>query len=846
MTAHRLLLVFARAPLMALPFLALVHAGWPPALAGWIPDVLYPAVTARHVAFRGLVQIALGAWCALAVVDPRWRPRWSVATTAVCALVAAATLADVMGVDPPRSLWGSLERMGGLIGLVHLAAFYVLASTVLDQQRHWRALAVTTVAVATAIAVGTIGQATSVRWGVWMPVGLRDMHGADPAVPTLPAEYRADLALGTPLGLALYLTLHAFLAGLLAARANRWARLALLAAASAMLTGVVLTETRIAWAGAAIGGLYVLAVRRGARRGSLWPLATISGAALITCLGLAQLNPDRLASIPGLDRLHSVTAHVGQRITLWQQCLEAVLAHPLGLGQDNFAVVANQRDHAGLGWSSDWFDRPHQAFLGWFAEGGITGGLAFAGLFAVPWWLLRRRTSPRPRAERGLLGGLLLAYAVYLCAQPEDLMGALLFFGLLAYLVATDPRARAAARREVAPSARLWAAAAVLGLAVALLGWLGHTAPVARAAATLWTVAAHTARLRDAGPAPAAAGRSPDLDALAAARAALAVPTGALPEAREAVGDLALAMLQRDDVLAAARDRVVELALGAAQQQVARERAQRVRTLVVAARLHEAAGRLAEARSLLERARERAPDKRIVALTLTMLRLRLGEGDAALDQLQARHRAVPGDRRVREALLIAAVREDRRDVAAATLNAMAERQALPSLIALQALREAGAEELFVAACTQIADHGARLVESDGPPPVGPDLSFAHAVAALYADRAAQADVFLGALVTLAPPSLSRPLPRRLADALRHARRWDWLVRWRADAVAAAERDVDRGRVQASAVRPLYVALAEAHVDAGERRHAKAVLRRAAARDPAFDDEARRRIAAIGH
>ena len=100
------------------------------------PDLFHGHAAWKHFAFRLLTGAAFFLWLPLAIMDSRFRPQLRGPMLAVVAFGAVATLVDLLGVDRPQSLWTNLERMEGLVGVLHVVAFFAVASSVLDA-RGW-------------------------------------------------------------------------------------------------------------------------------------------------------------------------------------------------------------------------------------------------------------------------------------------------------------------------------------------------------------------------------------------------------------------------------------------------------------------------------------------------------------------------------------------------------------------------------------------------------------------------------------------------------------------------------------------------------------------------------------
>ena len=118
--------------------------------------MIYPMVTGRNFAFRAFVELLLAAYIPLALSTPRYRPRASALLIAFAAFVAWIGVATLLSDDLSRSFWSTFERMGGYITLLHLFAFFVILSAVLDTFAWWQRLFEISVIVSLVVAIHVI------------------------------------------------------------------------------------------------------------------------------------------------------------------------------------------------------------------------------------------------------------------------------------------------------------------------------------------------------------------------------------------------------------------------------------------------------------------------------------------------------------------------------------------------------------------------------------------------------------------------------------------------------------------------------------------------------------------
>src|SRR3990167_1186872 len=93
-------------------------------------SMFFPFITGKAFYFRALVETAFSIWVILAFLDPRYRPKISPLTIGVTLFAVIALLADLMGVNPLRSIWSNFERMEGWLVIAHLWMFYMGATNI--------------------------------------------------------------------------------------------------------------------------------------------------------------------------------------------------------------------------------------------------------------------------------------------------------------------------------------------------------------------------------------------------------------------------------------------------------------------------------------------------------------------------------------------------------------------------------------------------------------------------------------------------------------------------------------------------------------------------------------------
>lgn len=122
-------------------------------------------------------------------------------------------------------------------------------------------------------------------------------------------------------------------------RGHRWVVIALFIAAGMIVVGLVLSYSRGAWLGTAIGLFYLAKVYRISSWRYLFAAVLIAAVGGWLCWGAADSASWRI------KRLDLSRGSVTHRLAAWQAGFQIMLDHPLGVGWDN-AVETYQKDYS--------------------------------------------------------------------------------------------------------------------------------------------------------------------------------------------------------------------------------------------------------------------------------------------------------------------------------------------------------------------------------------------------------------------------------------------------------------------------------------------------------------------
>ena len=442
MPIKKITLYVAVAALFLIPIFPLIVAN----------SFFFPFITGKAFYFRILVEIAFAAWAILAFIEPKYRPRITPLTIGVTLFALVALVADLLGVNPIRSLWSNFERMEGWITIIHLWAFYIVATCLFSPTEIGK--------------IGSVGQSSGANgaviesgsqklWHRWVNVsllvafvvslyGLVQLFGW---APTHQGAGRVDASLGNSAYMAVYMLFSAFLAAYMffIARAKKIINAGFLQwvyAILAILFTFILFETQTRGTILGVIGGIMLACAVYAVFGKNEPAKRrwVSGGiiALIVLLGLvfwANRHNPAIERNPILGRFSNVSwsdASNQARQYIWPMAINGAMHRPLfGWGQENFNYIFNA-DYNPLMYSQEqWFDRAHNVFLDWLVNSGIVGLIAYLSLYVLFLYVVWK--SSLGIAEKSVLTGLLAGYFVHNIFVFDNLASYVLFFAVLGF-----------------------------------------------------------------------------------------------------------------------------------------------------------------------------------------------------------------------------------------------------------------------------------------------------------------------------------------------------------------------------------------------------------------------------
>lgn len=429
----------------------------------------FPFITTKAFAFRIIVEVILGCYVMLAIVDPESRPKRSPILYAVLVFLLIVGLADVLGEAPLKSFWSNFERMEGYITMLHLGALFLVAGSVLDQKewKWWWNTSLVVSAIMIFYCLFQLGGAIRINQG----------------------GVRVDGTLGNAAYLALYFLIHIFVSlyYLVQSKASgsRWTY-GLLIFGQVMI--LYFTATRGAILGL-LGGLVVFALINVFNKENVrfrkWGIYSL--VALVVLVGGFYLARDTqfVRSSPVLERFASLSLsslRTEGRAFIWPMALDGIKERPLlGWGQENFNYVFAEHYSGDMFRLEPWFDRAHNIFLDWGIAAGVLGLTSYLSLYVVLLVAIWKNDASMSRVEKSVLTGLVAAYSFNNFFVFDNLVSYILFFSLLGYIYSRTGRewsdSQEANERVVGGKTALISSVAI-STVVILVVWFVNVKPI--------------------------------------------------------------------------------------------------------------------------------------------------------------------------------------------------------------------------------------------------------------------------------------------------------------------------------------------------------------------------------
>ena len=319
----------------------------------------------------------------------------------------------LFSVDYNRSFWGDWQRMDGLFYYWPFLIFFIAILIAFKYKTAWQKLFFTQQLIFLATVIWAWGQ----KFSFWI---FADEQAG-----------RVYALIGNANFLAHYLLLAFYLSLFLFVTQTKY-RYGHLALAIFSVPAIYWTLSRGAWL-ALLAGLLFLVVWQICQfiKAKNWRVLKIASILVIfSFLGLYFISDPRHKQVTLKD------ATVETRLVAWSTAYQGFLDKPmLGFGKNNFQIVFNKyldnKIYTGPG-TPMWFDKAHNQYFDYLAEGGAVGLLIYLLFLAWP-FLLVKKIYPHNNKIIFLSAGL-MANLIFLFFNFDTQAAYILYFIYLAYL----------------------------------------------------------------------------------------------------------------------------------------------------------------------------------------------------------------------------------------------------------------------------------------------------------------------------------------------------------------------------------------------------------------------------
>src|SRR3989338_9747256 len=359
-------------------------------IAAFVPliifkDYISPFHFGKVIIFRSLVEMMIVLFILLVWRERSYLHKITIVGWAFLFFAVAFSTATITSVIPYSSMWGSLERMGGVFTFWHYFIYFIILTAVFRKESDWINLFRLVIVIGVLSAFYGFGQKTNIEFFVGS--GGRERIFGTIGNPALFAGYELLIVF---LSLMMYLSVQKY-------------KKYYLAAFAITSIAVLMTAVRGSLLGYAVG-LTVFAF--------LWMKYKKSniGRTLFKTLVVSVLlfiafsflfgNSSFVKESRYLSRITSLSftsPTVQTRFWAWQAGLRGWRENPktilLGWGPENFNIPFsknfNPKFFAGSG-SETLFDRAHNMFVEVLVTMGIIGLLAYVYIFIAMFAFLRK------------------------------------------------------------------------------------------------------------------------------------------------------------------------------------------------------------------------------------------------------------------------------------------------------------------------------------------------------------------------------------------------------------------------------------------------------------------------
>lgn len=388
-------------------------------------ELYFPFITTKAFTFRIIVEIILGLFIVLALMEPKFRPKKSLIFYSFIGFTAIIFVANFQGIDVAKSMWSNYERMEGFVTIAHLLALFVVTSSVFNNKKIWSIFWNSSIVL-------------SIVHGLYALFQKIDLIDSSTVV-------RVDGTFGNPIYLAVFMLFHVFITLYFLLKRNDyniWFKVLYWVALLLQILTIFWTATRGTILGV-IGGIlltFILIAFLSPERKNLKKIGIGIAivVALLTTLIFGFKESSIVENTTAFNRLSTISFDGGTtlgRLANWQIAWNATKERPiLGYGQGNYGYVFDANYDVRIWNQEQWFDRTHNIFLDWLIAGGFLGLLSYLSLYVALLWYIWKKGSVFNGIEKSVLTGLIAGYFFHNILVFDNLISYMFFVFILAFV----------------------------------------------------------------------------------------------------------------------------------------------------------------------------------------------------------------------------------------------------------------------------------------------------------------------------------------------------------------------------------------------------------------------------
>lgn len=412
----------------------------------FIPLVIFsqylsPFHFGKVIVFRSLVEIMAVFYILLILTDKKYRPKWTLIIVSISIFAFLYIFTGVIGVNFYNSIWGSLERMGGIISFVHFWFYFLILISIIKEKKDWEKI------LKLSVLVGFL----SILFGYGQRLALATQESKSLISKFFVGWQHGERVIGTignPALFAGYLLFIIYLAIFFLIRKDIQAKEKGFYAAVLILGIPILFMTAVRGAvfsffiSLLLLAIFYIFFSSGKKIKTYLIIAIIVFLAL-SFIVVANRNQPLVKNTAWLQRLTNVfsdTSTMNTRLWSWNSALKGWKEKPIfGWGPENFMFLHSKyfdsRHFTQFGSETIW-DRAHNMVLEVLSTMGVVGLASYLFIFIAIFYLLIRAYKEKriDKIYLGIFGAMIIAYFGQNLFIFDTFANYLLFFLVVGYI----------------------------------------------------------------------------------------------------------------------------------------------------------------------------------------------------------------------------------------------------------------------------------------------------------------------------------------------------------------------------------------------------------------------------